>query len=192
MTRFASVATITTEEGVLDAIGAGDDAAWAGVTSRYSGLIEAVLSEFRFDRSTRDDVIQATWLKLFEHAHTIRDERCLGGWLRTTARRLAIDVVRQRARVLLIDDYAAVEGPIFDDLDLGPSQREQQALCAGFRALSVESQELLSLVFADDPLPYADIARVLDRPVGSLGPTRARALDKLRSHYEAKLSTSAA
>jgi DNA-directed RNA polymerase specialized sigma24 family protein len=46
--------------------------------------------------------------------------------------------------------------------------------------LPVRSQTLLRLLSADSPLSYKDISEVLSMPIGSIGPTRGRALDQLR------------
>ena len=173
---------------LLAAIADGDSTAWSTIMERYRGAVHGTLSGFRFDQATADDVAQTVWIKLFENVHKIRDARCLGGWLRTTTKRTAIEVTRQRKRLTFVDDYAGLDDVVEADYDIGLESSERTALCRGFKALTHDAQRLLSLVFADDPLPYADIAEQLDRPVGSLGPTRARALRQLRSNYEAEIA----
>jgi DNA-directed RNA polymerase specialized sigma24 family protein len=54
------------------------------------------------------------------------------------------------------------------------------ALWAAFAELQPGCHELLSLLVADPPLAYADISARLNIPVGSIGPTRARCLNRLR------------
>lgn len=172
---------------LLAAVAAGDPGAWRTVMERYDGAVRGALSSFRFDQATADDVAQTVWVKLYENAHKIRDARRLGGWLRTTTRRSAIEITRQRKRLTLVDDYAGFAQLATEDQEIGLEDDERTALCRGFRALSQDAQHLLSLVFAEDPMPYAEIAEQLDRPVGSLGPTRARALRQLRANYESAL-----
>jgi DNA-directed RNA polymerase specialized sigma24 family protein len=43
-------------------------------------------------------------------------------------------------------------------------------------------QQLIALLTEDPPLPYTQISARLGIPVGSIGPNRGRALDKLRRH----------
>src|SRR5262249_55950160 len=43
-------------------------------------------------------------------------------------------------------------------------------------------QRLILLLIEDPPVPYAEISARLGIPVGSIGPTRGRCLDKLRCH----------
>jgi DNA-directed RNA polymerase specialized sigma24 family protein len=51
---------------------------------------------------------------------------------------------------------------------------------AAFQRMPDACQRLLRLLTAEPRLDYATIARMIGRPVGSLGPTRARCLDQLR------------
>jgi DNA-directed RNA polymerase specialized sigma24 family protein len=46
--------------------------------------------------------------------------------------------------------------------------------------LPMRWQRLLEMLMADPPVPYADISDELGLPVGSIGPTRGRCLDRLR------------
>ena len=58
---------------------------------------------------------------------------------------------------------------------------ERQALRDGLAELPAGRRELLQLLLADPPIPYAEISERLGIPVGSIGPTRARALEQLRN-----------
>ena len=60
-------------------------------------------------------------------------------------------------------------------------QERDRALADAFLQISESCQELLRLLTADPPLAYEDIAEMLGRPVGSIGPTRARCLERLRA-----------
>jgi DNA-directed RNA polymerase specialized sigma24 family protein len=56
------------------------------------------------------------------------------------------------------------------------------ALREALQDLPPVGQRLITLLAADPPVPYAEISTRLDIPVGSIGPTRRRCLDKLRQH----------
>ena len=51
---------------------------------------------------------------------------------------------------------------------------------SAFEQISEKCRELLSLLCSDPPLEYEEISDVLDMPIGSIGPTRARCLDRMR------------
>ena len=51
-----------------------------------------------------------------------------------------------------------------------------------FMDLPPSGQRLIAMLTMDPPMPYAEIGARLGIPVGSIGPTRARYLDRLRRH----------
>jgi DNA-directed RNA polymerase specialized sigma24 family protein len=67
------------------------------------------------------------------------------------------------------------------DDELLASERHA-ALRQALAGLPPSCQDLLALLVADPPLPYAQISAELGIPVGSIGPSRSRCLDKLRHH----------
>lgn len=175
--------TMTADRGALvAAAAAGDRAAWDAIVAEYAGLVWAVARSVRLSAADAADVCQVTWLRLVENLDRIRDPAALGGWLATTARREALNLLRQRRELpeddqsMLVDDRNPAPG---DTVLLDERDRE---LWRAFRLLSIRCQTILRLLVLD-PLPggYAAAAEALGIPVGSLGPTRARCLASLRS-----------
>jgi len=162
----------------------GDAEAWASLTDRFGGFLWAVARSYRLNDADAADVVQNTWLRLLDNLEKIECPRALPGWLRTTASREALAVIRRRRDILtdMTDDQIDRSGNgNRQDLDLLLLEDERDAkLWAAFRQLTERDQRLLLLLVASDTPVYADAAVVLDMPVGSLGPTRARALAKLR------------
>jgi RNA polymerase sigma factor (sigma-70 family) len=163
---------------------AGDVHAWNRIVERYTPLLLSVVRRFRLDRSDAEDVVQAVWLRLVERLDRIREAEALPGWIVTTARRECLHVLDGRRRVTPTDlaDQGWPEGggdpPV--DTDLLAAERHE-ALLAALAGLSERQRALLLLLLHDPPLPYEEISRRLDIPVGSIGPTRARALERIRS-----------
>jgi len=58
------------------------------------------------------------------------------------------------------------------------------ALRGAFSRLRAADQALLRLLTADPRPPYEEIAAALDMPIGSIGPTRQRALARLREQLD--------
>ena len=168
----------------------GNEAAWCTVVDRYSSLLWAVVRGFRFPEAQAADVVQATWLRLLENLDAIRDPERLAGWLRTTARRECFEAIRHNGREHLSDPHAhhmrpATE-PVSDRLDADPEasvlHRERADLVrAALRDLPEHSQQMLGLLVACPPVSYEEIGARLGMPVGSIGPTRARLLARLRT-----------
>ena len=164
----------------------GDQRAWNAMVDRFSGLVWSVARSFGLPRSEAADVSQTTWLRLAEHLDRIENPERLAAWLVTTARR---EAMRQRRRLdlALPSDERALE------LRLGPAapadrrtliEERDAALCAALAQLPERSRLLLTMLVSDPPMSYNDISTALEMSVGSIGPTRARALAALRSQLE--------
>jgi RNA polymerase sigma factor (sigma-70 family) len=160
----------------------GDKNAWNALVERFASLVWAIARE-RLGAADAADVSQTTWLRLVEHLHRIEQPERVGGWLATTARRESLRVLRLTGRQV----------PSGDDLDRVPhpptSRAVDQALISGEQGrhvrdlvdqLDERSRTLLHLLNADPPISYKRISEAMSMPLGSIGPTRARALEKLR------------
>lgn len=175
--------------GLVLAARRGDSRAWKQLVDGHTGLVWSIVRGFRFDDETARDVFQTVWLRLAEHLDRIREPARLASWLGQTTRNECVTVVRQRNRITLDDDPLPA-GEVADpspwaDPTAGIERDENRAaVAAAFARLGPRCQELLRLLVCDPPVPYEVIAQVMDLPVGSIGPTRARCLQTLRSTPE--------
>ncbi|MEZ5408667.1 MAG: sigma-70 family RNA polymerase sigma factor [Acidimicrobiales bacterium] len=178
--------------GLVEAARTGDAAAWRALVDGHTGLVWSIVRGFRFDDDTARDVYQTVWLRLAEHLDRIREPARLAGWLGQTTRNECVGVVRQRSRIVLSDEpeQVRVGG---EPVELGawaePGSRLERdetraAVAAAFERLGERCQELLRLLVSDPPVSYELISEALGIPVGSIGPTRARCLQTLRSTPE--------
>lgn len=174
----APVDGATTTELVERAL-AGEEPAWAALVERFQGVIWTASSSFRFDRSTRDDVFQLTCLRLLDHLGTIREPERLAGWLAVTARRECLRIVRDRARWQSDEGIDRIEA-VSAGADAAMLRDETvRIVAAALDELDDACQQLLRLLVSEPPLGYESIAELLGRPIGSIGPSRARCLEKL-------------
>jgi RNA polymerase sigma factor (sigma-70 family) len=169
---------------LVAAAGDGDERAWQDIVERYGPLVMAVLARHRLFGADAEDVSQVVWLRLVEHLGELREPRALPKWLVTTTRNECIRLLRSRRPTEPIDRLDELrsldpEQPQPDGEMLLAERR--QALLEAFADLSERQRELLRLLMHDPPIPYAAISERLGMPVGSIGPTRARLLAKLRS-----------
>lgn len=162
----------------------GDQQAWNCLVDRFLPLVSSVIARFRLSQADADDVNQTVWLRLVEHLDDLREASALPGWLVTTARNEALRVIRASDRQRPKDPLTwpgfdtAAEASISDEL---LSAERHRALVEAVDELRRDRRELLLLLLRDPPLSYAEIGRRLRKPVGSIGPTRARVLDELRA-----------
>jgi RNA polymerase sigma factor (sigma-70 family) len=155
----------------------GDERAWSELVDRFLGLVHAVCRAHGLDGDRAADVNQVVWLRLAEHLDRIRSPEALGGWIAATAR-------HESLRVQSDDGDPAANGAdpgIDPGIDAGLLvYKRDRAVLAAFGRLSPRCQRLLRLLMTDPPPSDGEIAAALDMPVGTVGPTRARCLERLR------------
>lgn len=145
-------------------------------------MMWAVARSYRLPQQSAADVVQDAWLRLVEHLADIREPARVGGWLATTTRREALRVITAKrhedVRGIGLLDRAdpLADGP--DDVVI--RVEEYEALHAALRMLPAHQARLLRLLSLEPRPSYAEVAAALDMPIGSIGPTRARALGRLR------------
>jgi|SRR5215470_13850531 len=164
----------------------GDRQAWDALIERYAPLIWSICRKHRLGRDDTDDVGQSVWMRLVDQLDRVRDPAALPGWLATTARRECLRVLcttRGPQMSMFARDMESLPDERAGLADKGLLAAERHAaLREAFAQLPPNGQQLMSLLIADPPLPYADISARLGIPVGSIGPNRSRYLDKMRRH----------
>jgi RNA polymerase sigma factor (sigma-70 family) len=171
---------------------AGQQPAWNTLVRRYQRLIYTVPRRAGLSEDQAADVFQVVFSRLFDHLDRLADPSRLQAWLVTTAKRESLRVLEQSRRVVDLTpargdeddgtdplDRFAADSPLPEDL-LGDLQ-QQDLLRRAVAQLDDRSRQFIELLFLqDEPLPYSEIAARLGIAEGSIGPTRARCLEKLR------------
>jgi RNA polymerase sigma factor (sigma-70 family) len=171
----------TTVAELLVAAGQGSQDAWNALVDRYGRLVWSVIRGFRFDSATAADVSQTVWLRLVEHCDRIREPDRLASWLATTARNESIRTSQRLARAVPTEFAVEVADDLAPRVDERLLEDEQlREVLASFTEMSDKCQALLRLLCADPVLEYEEISGILGMAIGSIGPTRARCLDRLR------------
>jgi RNA polymerase sigma factor (sigma-70 family) len=185
----------TLVSGALD----GHQGAWNALVERLHRVVWKAVNMMTTDPDVRDDAFAATWLRLAERLDTIREPEKLPGWMATTAANEVRQIIRRRGRteLSLTGTWRAGTGDAPSDLSdrlvgdegdhaAGVMRVEQRAeLRSAFARLDEGCREIITvLVMADPPMPYDEASEVLGRPIGSLGPTRGRCLEKLKRLLE--------
>ena len=173
----------------------GEAAAWAALVRRYQRLVYAIVMRAGLDEHAAADVFQTVFTRLLAHLPRLNQPDRLQAWIVTTAKREALRLrhLGQRTVSMTAPDDAPGEGLEQTLADASPlaeavlSELQQlDLLRAGLDRLDLRCRDLLLLLFGDeDERPaYDEVARRLAMPVGSIGPTRARCLGKLRTLVE--------
>jgi RNA polymerase sigma factor (sigma-70 family) len=161
----------------------GDQAAWNEIVERYAPLVWSICARFQLNASDREDVGQNVWLLLVEQLGKLREPAALPGWLATTTHRECLRVVTaarksERLGTELDEAEKFVDDTVIDEEIL--MAERNAALRAAFAELPPRCQQLVGMLASDPPRSYADISATLQMPVGSIGPQRARCLERMR------------
>jgi len=172
----------------------GDPRAWETLIARYQRLIYSIPIKHGFSPVDAADIFQAVCVKLLERLATLRDHDRVSSWLMTTTTRECWRLVAERRREtqapMYGEDYERdIASHLASDEPLADEQRivveQQQLVRDGVAALPERCRRLITLLFySKDELSYTDIARIIKAPVNSIGPTRARCLQKLKKLLE--------
>lgn len=170
---------------LVSAAAEGDQSAWNEIVDRYTPLVVSVIYKHRLRPADASDVNQTLWLRLVEQIGRLREPEALPGWIMTTTRNECLRVLRVQQRTHLYDPLSesdALESEQMDadvESDLLAVER-RQALRDGFAELTDQCKRLLTKLMTDPPPSYQVVSEELAMPVGSIGPTRIRCLEKLR------------
>lgn len=173
------------EEELLRLCRAGHPAAWKKLLARYHALLYAIPRRFGLDSDDSAEVYQNVCLALYRGLPRLKSARGITRWVMTTAHRQARDIARKRRRERpdpdgLLAGRLKDDAPALDDLLIEGERRS--ALRRGLEELDERCRKLLYWLYLEDPTPsYREIALRLSIPEGTIGPTRARCLTKLRS-----------
>lgn len=180
---------------MVAAAASGESGAWDALVDQFARLVWSVTRDHGLSPPDAADVSQTTWLRLAEHLHRLRDPERVGLWLVTTARNESLRTLRRRQREDLADpashtlDRASAGAD--DSVERGVLEAERDAaLWRAFETLSPPCKVLLRTLMVDPSPSYAEVSAQLGMPVGSIGPTRNRCIDRLRRRSEFAISAS--
>ena len=161
----------------------GDKRAWERLVDQHARLIWSITREFRLVESDAADVVQTTWMRLIEHIGRLHHPERVGSWLAATARNECLRHLAAGKRIVLVHEDVAFDGPAEQEPEVDEAllaQERAEVVRAAVAHLPTRWQQLMALLMEDPPVSYAEISDELGLPIGSIGPTRARCLAKLR------------
>ena len=164
----------------------GDDDAWESLIERHGRVVWAVAHRLGLSQEDAADVLQSTWRTALEELSRVRDPGAIGGWLARVARHQAMRLRRgygiaRKSRELIAREDIDTQLPDEDLERLEDRRKVQDALAV----VGGRCAQLLQALYYEDPTPsYEDISSRLEMRIGSIGPTRARCLQKMLSAME--------
>lgn len=162
-----------------------DALAWNELVARYERLVYTVPLRYGLTRAEADDVFQSVWLALLKNLPTLEQPERVSAWLVTTARRACWDKRRgadyERSASTPVEALAEIPAEAESSEAMIVRYERQTAVRRALARLGERCRQLLhALYYAIEKPDYATLAEQLNISVGSIGPTRARCLQKLR------------
>lgn len=167
----------------------GDARAWGDLVERFRSLVYSVPRRMGMSEDDANDVFQATFVALYRSLNSIEDAQALPKWVATTAARESYRVMRVSGRYVTADDETRGLDEVLEDEDARADETAVRATEADWvrrsvLAMDARCRDLLTALYLEE-LAYQDVVESLGIPIGSIGPTRARCLEKLRRSLEA-------
>lgn len=171
------------DQALIEACRKGDAKAWQTVLDRYERLVFSIPRQYGLSRDDAADISQLTFTILLQSLHTLEENSRLGPWLATVARRHTWRLIERNRREGVNEAEDLTESiALHGDASADFTNRWEllEWLDYGLSRLDPRGRELIMALYFDPQKPsYAEIAARLDMPVGSIGPTRARCLERL-------------
>jgi RNA polymerase sigma factor (sigma-70 family) len=159
----------------------GCEDAWRCLVARFDPMLRGIVRGYRLDDADLEDVVQTTWIRAYRNLNRLNEPAAVGAWLAITARREALRTLQRGVRELPSAEPQPLDEAGDESSEDVASQRERRfALHAAVRRLPGRQRDLLSEMLRRPCASYDEIAGALTMPVGSIGPTRERALSRLR------------
>jgi RNA polymerase sigma factor (sigma-70 family) len=164
---------------LLERAAGGDQRAWHHLVTQYDGLLRSVAHSFRLSPEHAGDAAQTTWLRLIQNVGKVREPEKLGGWLASTMRRECIRALRHQQREQPVEEFFGEYAG--DAVDTRLLLAERDALLWSAVDRLPERQRALLIALSASPAPsYKEVGERLGMAIGSIGPTRGKALRRLR------------
>lgn len=180
---------------------AGDREAFGEIVVRWQDRIYGAVLRMVRDTELARDLAQETFLRAYAKLSSFRGGAAMGTWLYS----IALNQVRSEMRKRSAQKYGAPvsldalsggadgDAPRFEPPDAAPdaharavTEEETELLLAELALLDEEHREVLVLREFQD-LPYDEIARVLDVPVGTVRSRLHRARGELRERLRGRV-----
>ena len=154
--------------------------AWEELVHRFSDLVYSIpLKRCGLVTEDAEDIYQTVFQTIFEKLDTLRDKEKLRAWIVSITWRQCLNLIRSRKERATPEDTPEIKDkePL-PDRNLSSHER-RKALSDALRELNdVDARAIIECRFYED-LSYWEISRTLGLPIGSIGPTLGRSLEKL-------------
>ncbi len=172
--------------GLVGRIRKGDASAWRDLVDQYEPLLRWLARQHGLSAEDAADAVQLTWLRCLEHIDQLSDADRLRAWLTVICRRESVRLAAKGRREMPLNESVVarlVDDNTWEDDPCAEATRrdEHERLHRAVAALPERQRIVLAELLRREEQSYLDLSHRLGLPVGSVGPTRQRALARLRN-----------
>ena len=178
---------IRTDSELVKACREGDDSAWEAIVHKYQKLLFSIPRRAGLGMDLASDVLQDVFITLFKKLDSLEKPEFLRAWLITTTKHKTIHLIKRETRgkpVSLSDENSEYVFDVPDKLPLADEKmirlERQNQIENALTQIEERCRRLLIMLYLEEEtVPYTEVAEQIGIPLGSIGPTRARCLEKL-------------
>lgn len=179
------------DEELIQRFQAGEEEAFEEIVKRYANRLMNFAYRFVLDREEAEDIVQETFLKVYQNRHAYREIAKFSTWIYTITGNLAKTILRKRrSRKLSYFSHLAPEEKELDfpDKDAIPSKSMEQEVEARLiqRAIVKLPEHFRTVIILRDiqELSYEEISSIIEAPLGTVKSRINRARLRLQEELE--------
>lgn len=167
----------------------GNQEAWSALIDKYKNLIFSIPFRFEFSREDAADIFQSVIAEMLSELGRLREPRALAAWLIQVTSHKCLQWRREQQRHVGTGEWHEEANQLIEKSELREDILHQaaceQKLREALWQVSPRCRQLIQMLFFESPArPYEEVARNVGIATGSMGFTRRRCLDRLRSLLE--------
>lgn len=171
---------------LMRAIQKGDMVAFNAMVNRYKDRLMNVIGRMLSSQEEAEDIVQETFVRVYQHRQSFNFQHCFSTWIYTIGLNLARNELRKRRRFKFfeISEFQGNEKEFAVDPKM--PNRLPELLSEAMDTLPRKYREAFLLRDIDE-MPYEEVAKVLDVPLGTVKSRVNRARLMLREKLQPRM-----
>jgi RNA polymerase sigma-70 factor (ECF subfamily) len=175
-----------TDFALMRAIQKGDMVAFNDMVDRYKDRLMNVIGRMLSSQEEAEDIVQETFVRVYQHRQSFNFQHCFSTWIYTIGLNLARNELRKRKRFKFFDISEMQGSEAEFAVEPKVPSRLPETLDKAVKGLP-EKYRMAFLLRDVEEMPYEEVAKVLDVPLGTVKSRVNRARLMLRDVLKPKM-----
>ncbi len=171
---------------LMRAVQNGDMVAFNTLVDRYKDRLMNVIGRMLSSTEEAEDIVQETFVRVYQHRQSFNFQHCLSTWIYTIGLNLARNELRKRRKFKFYDITEMTGGETELSVEMKMPTRLPETIDAAVKKLPSRYREAFILRDVEE-MPYEEVAKVLDVPLGTVKSRVNRARLMLRDILQPKM-----